>query len=248
MMERLCLNPSAYGLSESSELKRPLRILELGAGTGLLSLAIGSLCIRANIPAHIIATDYHPDVLHNLRENLTANPCSVSDSVTINVEPLDWKLFSDRRDALDGGDGGSNPRSGDMTQTLDGLLSPIFSHPFDIIMASDVVYRPKHAEWLSCTVKSLLRRHDLPDIASDCDVTSRPPPPASFHLMAAIRPTHEHTRSSIEKAFNIHEESFKTNVDSPTLRIVSFQDIAIKAKPVGRADEIGYREYRIEWR
>ena len=228
MIKRICLSPFAYGLSSPTDGERPLRILELGAGTGLLSLALGSLCIHANIPAHIIATDYHPDVLCNLRDNVAANPSSVSDSVIIDVQPLDWKTFSEPNRSAD-------DLSGDRE------LNPVIAEPFDLIVASDVVYRPEHAKWIACTVRSLLRRDPLCS-SSHCASSG---PPACFYIIAPVRPTHEHTRASIEEAFNVSEQSSGAS-GGDCLRIVSYHDSA-KTESVGRADESEYREYRIKW-
>ncbi|KDN42542.1 hypothetical protein RSAG8_06685, partial [Rhizoctonia solani AG-8 WAC10335] len=72
------------------------------AGTGLLSLLAGKLVERAgaatgkdNLNYTIIATDYHPAVLENLRANVQGNfPDSNAESDTsVDVRPLDWSLY-----------------------------------------------------------------------------------------------------------------------------------------------------------
>ncbi|KIP02496.1 hypothetical protein PHLGIDRAFT_292214 [Phlebiopsis gigantea 11061_1 CR5-6] len=76
--ERMCAAPASFGLDPSA---RGLRILELGAGTGLLSLAAAQL-----LPAAlVVATDYHPSVLANLEANAATNLRPVS------VRALDWQ-------------------------------------------------------------------------------------------------------------------------------------------------------------
>jgi protein-lysine N-methyltransferase EEF2KMT len=82
LAERLCKDPNAFfGLDAD----RPgLRILELGAGTGMLSIVASKLLPAAAI----IATDYHLDVLSNLSSNIATNaPSSLS---PISMHTLDW--------------------------------------------------------------------------------------------------------------------------------------------------------------
>ena len=72
LAERMCLDPSAFGLAQGQ------RILELGAGTGLLSIAAAKLLAppssESSSPgATVVATDYHPHVLDNLRDNISTN-------------------------------------------------------------------------------------------------------------------------------------------------------------------------------
>lgn len=66
-----------------------LRILELGAGTGLLSIVVGKLLQQTDDRANstVVATDYHPNVLSNLSLNVGANfSCS-----PVDVHVLDWE-------------------------------------------------------------------------------------------------------------------------------------------------------------
>lgn len=80
--ERICANPARY-LSIPQEAS-PLRVLELGAGTGLLSIASARLLDRIGVDATIVATDYHSAVLHNLLQNVKTN------NVSVQIELLDW--------------------------------------------------------------------------------------------------------------------------------------------------------------
>ncbi|KAF8186818.1 hypothetical protein BJ912DRAFT_1032129 [Pholiota molesta] len=60
-------------MAEMIVLPTTLRCLELGAGTGLVSLAAGKVVERLaraeSAPVHIVATDYYPAVLANLARN-----------------------------------------------------------------------------------------------------------------------------------------------------------------------------------
>ncbi|QRW24969.1 methyltransferase domain protein [Rhizoctonia solani] len=84
------LPPITISLQDES-ISTGARVLELGAGTGLLSLLVGKLVERAHSTASIdssnftiVATDYHPAVLENLRAN-----------------PLDWSLYLNGKPTTD---------------------------------------------------------------------------------------------------------------------------------------------------
>ena len=83
--------------------KHDLNLLELGAGTGLVGLALASWS-RIHRTAHktqIVCTDYHPTVLQNLAHNLSLNGWTSIDSssagtprepkVSVSVRCLDWQ-------------------------------------------------------------------------------------------------------------------------------------------------------------
>ncbi|KAH8836063.1 putative methyltransferase-domain-containing protein [Flagelloscypha sp. PMI_526] len=124
----LCANPTSFGLVND----KPLRILELGAGTGLLSIAAAKLLATSSSPVYISATDYHPDVLTNLRRNIRTN-FSSSDTV-VHVEALDWERPPTIADDKD---------------------------KYDIILAADVIYSPSHARWIRNCIEVLLHPHGI---------------------------------------------------------------------------------------
>lgn len=80
--ERICANPARY--MSIPQRTAPLRVLELGAGTGLLSIATARLLERMGVDATIVATDYHSAVLDNLLQNVKTN------NVSVQIESLDW--------------------------------------------------------------------------------------------------------------------------------------------------------------
>jgi SAM-dependent methyltransferase len=137
LADRLCLEPDWFSLTPRSG-DDTLRILELGAGTGMLSI-VASKILQPS-PVEIVATDYHPDVLGNLTENVKTNfPSSQFPRAPITVTPLDWEHPS-----------------------YDAPLD----RPFDIILAADVIYHPSHAKWIKQCVERLLSR---PGPATDCN-------------------------------------------------------------------------------
>ncbi|KAK7398009.1 hypothetical protein QQX98_012617 [Neonectria punicea] len=124
----MCAQPSQFGLTKSNLGASP-RILELGAGTGLVSLVLGAMLPHLGFTkSNIIATDYHPAVLSNLVTNITANSGS-HDHVSMHSAFLDW----------------SAPV----------LKSPL-DIPADILVATDAVYHPEHAVWLRDCATQLL--------------------------------------------------------------------------------------------
>ncbi|KAG2055618.1 S-adenosyl-L-methionine-dependent methyltransferase [Suillus hirtellus] len=80
--ERICTNPAQY--MSIPQGVTPLRVLELGAGTGLLSITAARLLDRMGVDATIMATDYHSAVLDNLLQNVKTN------NVSVQIESLDW--------------------------------------------------------------------------------------------------------------------------------------------------------------
>ncbi|WFD34423.1 hypothetical protein MCUN1_001264 [Malassezia cuniculi] len=87
-------------------LRQPLgfaRALELGAGTGLVGLAVA-----ARVPK-VVLTDFHPTVLDNLAHNAQKSPYADR----ISVVPLDW------RDIYNGGSG----LAGDANERFDLVIA-----------------------------------------------------------------------------------------------------------------------------
>lgn len=127
LAERMCTAPARFGLVTDTRTR--LHVLELGAGTGLLSIVASKLLQHVNhTNSIVVATDYHQDVLENLSVNIHTNfPTSSSPPVTIH--PLDW--------AYPG-------------------YSTLPEERFDIILAADVIYHPEHARWIKGCIERFL--------------------------------------------------------------------------------------------
>ncbi|KAI0931121.1 hypothetical protein AcW2_000075 [Taiwanofungus camphoratus] len=214
LTERICASPEVFGLSKGAGTlyKTKLRVLELGAGTGLLSIAAAKLLrsqLTANcLPTTVVATDYHPSVLTNLQANVDTNffP-SVSTAAPITVCALDWQ----------------NP-------AYDGELS----QPFHVVLAADVIYHPEHARWIKDCVERLLVRPD-----------------GLFWLIIPMRITgrHEGMSGTVEAVFPhvfTAEKCEGAQEVASELAIFSTEELE-RHEGVGRADEDGYRLYRIGW-
>ncbi|KAJ4256809.1 hypothetical protein NW762_008905 [Fusarium torreyae] len=123
----MCTTPERFELTKLSPTSHT-RIIELGAGTGLVSLVLGKLIPALGIKdSKIIATDYHPAVLENLQSNIAINYSGASP--VVETCPLDWADFS--KDAP-------------------------FDVPATMLFATDVVYAPEHARWLRDCATQLL--------------------------------------------------------------------------------------------
>jgi len=130
LADRICADPEKYLRLGG---KITLRILELGAGTGLLSLVVGKLSsypiIRdRGIKVDVLATDYHPAVLKNLQGNIARN-FPLTDNI-VRGDKLDWV----DPPALDEDD------------------------KFDVILAADVIYDKRHGAWIKACAERMLRR------------------------------------------------------------------------------------------
>lgn len=123
----MCTDPKRFGLSKEV-LKDSPTVIELGAGTGLVSLTLAKLLPEAGVEgASITATDYHPAVLDNCKLNIESN-FSLRERPPITTDLLDW----------------SQP-------------PPDLEFSGDLLIASDVIYAPEHATWLRDCAAHLIK-------------------------------------------------------------------------------------------
>ncbi|KAH8908269.1 hypothetical protein BR93DRAFT_927315 [Coniochaeta sp. PMI_546] len=134
LCQMMCDDVARFGLTQTSVGSSP-RIVELGAGTGLVSLVLGQLLPRLGVDhALVVATDYHPSVISNLADNIALNYGSVADNIAAPV----------RACALDWAD--AEPPT----------AWPLADEPADILFATDVVYAAEHATMLYNCASRLL--------------------------------------------------------------------------------------------
>lgn len=225
MARKFSFNPDFYRIRSAS------RILELGSGTGLLALAAAKLLQRKEADHKgemlrnvIVATDFHEAVLANLQRNVDDNDvtssASTTEPTTIDVLPLDWSYIH------------TLPTSVAMDPPLNGR--------FDLILGGDIIYREFHSLWIHSCVSRFLAHP-----------TSLSPDPV-FILIAPLRPTHTLAIVSITLIFP-HANDLVVRLQKPEdggeawrLAILSIEG-AEREYGVGRADEGGYRIYRIGW-
>lgn len=180
----MSLNPSDFGLfpGPSTPSHRGVRVLELGAGTGLLGILCRKLLdLRMASPdidgdkysGLVVATDYHHDVLANLKVCVDLNfpprvPTATGGVVATKVEheddgvkiaKLDWTTFPAYM---------TGRKDGQMVHEEDNAdVGQYVREPFDLVLASDCVYDPTHAKLLRDVAGWVLR---LPDHSIPGDI------------------------------------------------------------------------------
>jgi len=190
LAKRMCMSPGSFSLQPS-----PNRILELGAGTGLLSIVTAKLC--GDDKPTIVATDFHPEVLDNLCKNVATN------AVPVQVCKLDWEFPA--------------------------FASPLDDH-FDVIFAADVIYHSEHARWIKGCAEKLLAQ-----------------PYGVFWLVIPLRSVgrHEGMDGTVDEVF---PSASSCSAGSPLkLAVVHREEAPRQGKGVGRADEGGYKLFKITW-
>ncbi|KAL8897234.1 MAG: hypothetical protein Q9207_007315 [Kuettlingeria erythrocarpa] len=114
---------------KSGQASRP-RVIELGAGTGLVGLAVAALF---DVDVHL--TDL-PAIVPNLRFNVNTSLSDASDSAkgSISVGALDWADV---------------PRSKTKPEMQ-----------YDLVVAADPLYSPQHPAWLVAAIQCVLKEQD----------------------------------------------------------------------------------------
>lgn len=201
------------------------RVLELGAGTGLVSLVIGKVLENGRkrgpgphrAKTVIVASDFYPTALENLRLNIERNFPSDGDDVTgpalardlsISAHFLDWQ---------------------DSADPMRPFQLP-FDEPFDEVFGADIVYELEHAMWIKACLKRVLR------------LTGR------FHLVIPLRERFMRESATVEHVFPRAEDMHQAMEIKvgPTLCITQKEDITCEAWPDGKG-EVEYVHYTIQW-
>ena len=211
-----------------------IRVLELGAGTGLVSLTIARVLEMTRTcgygddnsrrRAEIVASDFYPPVLENLRLNIQLNFASTervhvhdSDSaaapsghdLSISAHFLNWEEEA--------------TTAADPARALE---SP-FDVPFDEVFGADIVYELEHAAWINACLRRFL------------DFTGR------FHLVIPLREGFARESATIERVFPRVDDMHRMMEAGPTLCITQREDITCEG-PDGKG-EVEYVHYTIQW-
>ena len=125
--------------------RQKLQILELGAGTGLVSLSAYRLLASKGLSANIYATDFNPLTLDNLARNISINTLAkpeTDEDLKISCGSLDW----------------SNPDAADAD-----LFNTV-----DLVLGADVIYEELHALWIRTCLEKFMRKPQLDLIQPMC--------------------------------------------------------------------------------
>jgi hypothetical protein len=195
------------------------RVLELGAGTGLVSLTIGRILEKSHERDSqrgevIIASDFHPTALENLRLNIQRNFPLKEDgtdsepgyNLSISAHFLDWE---------------------DAANPTRALQAP-FDEPFDEVFGADIVYELEHAMWIKACLTRVL------------GLTGR------FHLVIPLRERFARESATVERVFPHAEDMHPVMEVGPNLCITQKEGVTCEAWPDGKG-EVEYVHYTIQW-
>jgi len=151
--------------TSSDERERgPVRVLELGAGTGACGCLLAAACARRNVEIHLTLTDRKPAALALCAANLAANACVFSRKKSFHEKKYATRryAFGDPIDDLlrDPIDDSRVPSGGvahdDGDDGDDGDDAREKNPRYDVVLASDVLYDEASAAPLAGTLRDLL--------------------------------------------------------------------------------------------
>ncbi len=174
------------------------------------------------VHAEVVSTDFHPDVLDNLRHNFATNfPQSqgAESTVSISVEFLDWSAFPLQA--------GTQEKSASLAKK------------FDVVYGADIVYELERARWIKACIELLLCKPDRLQGASE---TPR------LHLVVPLRRTHIAESHTIEDVFPlIGEVPTDAQEAFVTLAITAKEEIVCADLWNESTNEVEYVHYTITW-
>ncbi|WFD23184.1 hypothetical protein MEQU1_001872 [Malassezia equina] len=162
---------------------RPTTILELGAGTGLVGLALAQ-GLSQHGTVHITLTDHHAAALDNLAHNVSIN--AVRD---VEVRRLDWQTIYVARHQAQGSyctTAQTLPMHNEERAAAYGSVPS--DAQFDLLVAADCIYDPHHAAW----IEAVAQQHLAPSQGA-----SRP----QLQLLMPVRSTHQAELQSVYDTF-----------------------------------------------
>ena len=217
-------------LDKTNIRSQPLRILELGSGTGLVSLTICKLLhnlatsssethsplVSPPAPVATLDSPLHltskqipisssailiaTDHYPPVLENLGSNIVANFPSPT--QQSTESVSFTSHR--LDWSHFSSTYASGDPTAATP---PKPFDEPFDVIFGADIIYELEHASWIKSCLSVLLKKPDLAASHSKTDVHTNAVRDPAFHLVIPLRSTHDKESRTVELVFPFSEDS-----------------------------------------
>ncbi|GJJ12363.1 hypothetical protein Clacol_006604 [Clathrus columnatus] len=263
LSELIAQTPEAFGISPKLLLddSTSFHVLELGAGTGLTSITYGkilqqlkSVCQPStqvnDARISIIATDFHPSVLSNLRFNISENFSGQrqNDSELSFLPPRDY-FPTIQASSLDWA------RVHEMLLNNTKEDHWIYNMEFDIIIGTDIIYENLHASWIKSCIEHFLRKPSLPLCNQDSIISDRLNNYPLFHLLVPLRRTHSRDVAMVEVVFPYEETVLADrNMKNESgddylweLAILSQEDITRDAYTNEGKEDVVYRYYKISW-
>lgn len=225
MAQTLSESPASFFPTQPTH--TPLRLLELGSGTGIVGIYASMLLRSWHWSAQITLSDYLETINENLRYNLTLNKFSASLS-SPEVISLDWNYYH-------------------LSRTADAIYSPSQAERYDTIIGSDLVYEPNHMVLLHATVSSLLR---FPNSSSEFV-------PTFHLIMAIRSTHAEESNSvlrafstaSYDESMNVEwakDFEFSIDEEGTRWRLIA-KTITLLTAPSGFLKESEFRLFEIGW-
>lgn len=148
MCDLLVRCPNAWYKHFDGDLPTPFRVMELGAGTGIVGMVAAHVLSRMEAKDAVVhLTDYHEDVMTNLRYNVEKHLSLPNDSVRVECMPLDWRALYDI----------VCPQNASGTAVA---CTPPAPQSYSLLLVADPVYDPRHATWLVAAIMYLLAQPD----------------------------------------------------------------------------------------
>ncbi|KAF8622044.1 hypothetical protein AX15_007327 [Amanita polypyramis BW_CC] len=218
---------------------QPLRILELGAGTGLVSLTVGKLLetlISSYHTASPVSSDNPFPIVSPpaISPPLNANdrPIPVSKAATVIATDYYPPVLENLASNMTLNFPSNNELDKDRAITVvpypldwslfsstytlsDNTASPAlpkpFDEPFDIIFGADIIYELEHASWIKSCLSVLLRKpnHTFSLEGEYMPLTGDTSLEPAFHLVIPLRATHAKESRTLELVFPFSKESFE---------------------------------------
>lgn len=198
--------------------QRPLRCLELGAGTGLVGLAVAA-CLSTDRGDKVDLSDHHPHVLANLQSNVALNEQA---SPAVQVAHLDWQAVHEQVTASASEEstrysstaqtlpdvGGSSSSDSEATQTWPAIT---LDAKYNVLIAADCVYDPHHPAWIrSVALRHLSQEHTGGALEDENSIEG------TLFLISPLRATHRAEMEAIYQAFPLCPTSQGESIDPPT--------------------------------
>lgn len=242
----------------------PSSLLELGAGTGLVALALKIAANKSQHSLRVDLTDFHPHVLDNLRANVELNGLTQSDEMgPARVSRLDWQaVYEEARRSSQTASSSSTelPRYQSTAQTLPEDSAQIDridrielqkSTPYDVIIAADCVYDPHHPQWIRAVADKYLARpsstSDSSQQRGDAAAVSSSPRLLQvgqesgggvMYLISPLRSTHSAEIEAIYEAFPLRRAE-----DSTAQGSQAADEKDLRLCITWHMDEIGYDDF-----